>query len=166
MRTIGALLVDNGWINAQNASMYGFLIIFISMAIAQGLLYKLLAGSYKLGGTADRLGGLFFGFLEGALFLSSLLYIFALSGIPSREATYESSLYKPIVNIAPQILDFGSATAPEAVEHLKDISKPSEVSTEKSILPSKHIVDSTAAAETKRQNEIINQARSSIRKLK
>jgi membrane protein required for colicin V production len=166
MHKIGSFMVEEGWIGPQYASMLGFLVIFVVLAILQGLLYRVLTGGYKIGGAADRVGGIFFGFIEGVLFLSSILFIFAMAGIPSRESTNNSKLYKPIVNIAPQILDFTSTAGPEAVEKLKDIGTSGTVSGEKEKLPRKEAADSAAAAESKKQNDILNQARSTIRKLK
>jgi uncharacterized membrane protein required for colicin V production len=144
--------------------MYGFLIIFVSVVIVQGLLYKVLAGSYKIGGIADRLGGIILGLVEGTLFISSLLFIFALSGTPARETARDSRFYKAIVNIAPQILDFTSTLGPEAMEKFKEISAPGVISGEDNKKSSLQSIDSIATLDNKKQNEILKRARETGRK--
>ncbi|GEM_PF-893737 len=164
MRKVGAFMVDNGWVGSSNASMYGFLLIFMSLTVLQGLLYRMLAGGYKIGGIADRIGGVAFGFIEGALFLSSLLFIFAFSGVPAHETSRDSRLYKPIVNIAPQILDFTSSLGPDAMERLKEIGNSGAVEENVGKTTKRFSIDSISTAERKRQNELLNRARSSMKK--
>ena len=121
MHDLGKFLSENGWVQSANPSTYGFLTIFLGLAILQGLLYKFIAKGYKIGGFADRVGGLVLGFIEGALFISSLLFVFALTGFPSRETKRDARLYKPIVNIAPQILDFTSTLSPDYLKKINDV---------------------------------------------
>jgi uncharacterized membrane protein required for colicin V production len=166
MHNVGSFMVENEWVGPANASMYGFLIIFMGLTIAQGLLYRILTGGYKIGGFADRIGGVAFGFIEGALFLSSILFILALSGTPGRETSHDSKFYRPIVNIAPQILDFTSSLGPDAMQRLKEISTSGTDDKKAVKTPRQHTIDSTAAAETKKQNQLLNRARGSLRKLK
>jgi uncharacterized membrane protein required for colicin V production len=120
MRSVGEFLIASTAIDPANGPLYGFLTIFLSIAIIQGILYKVLANGYKLKGLADRIGGTVVGFLEGLLFLSCLLYIFALSGVPSHATSRDSKFYRPVVNIAPQFLDFISVMEPEAMQKLKE----------------------------------------------
>jgi uncharacterized membrane protein required for colicin V production len=166
MHDVGEILVETANISSSNASMYGFLIIFVGIAILQGLLYKILAGSYKIGGLADRLGGVVVGFIEGALFLSTLLLIFAFAGIPSRETAQSSSLYKSIVNIAPQALDFTSTAGPETLDKIKNIgsdnTETKDAVEEKSVL--QQTVDTSAVLNEKKQHELINSVRKTARK--
>jgi uncharacterized membrane protein required for colicin V production len=124
MHDVGNLIFKSG---QEAAPMYGFLIIFIVLVILQSLLYKFLTESYKIGGFADRVGGIVLGFIEGALFVSILLLIFSLSGFPSRDIKRDASFYKPIVNIAPRILDVISTTGPEAIQKVKEIGTPSAI---------------------------------------
>lgn len=126
MREVGNFLYQNDWVSQENSAMYGFLLIFILIAIAQGILYKVITGSYKIGGIADRIGGMIFGFVEGVIFLSALLFILALAGIPSRETARYSKFYKPIVNIAPQILDVASTTGTETFDKIKKYGSPDD----------------------------------------
>jgi len=155
MRPVGSYLADHTNIDPSNATMYGFLTIYMSLAILQGILYRVLTGGYKLGGVADRIGGIVVGFIEGAVFLSSLLFIFAMSGFPSRDVARDSRFYKPIVNIAPEILDFTSTTGPETLENLKELGK-SATSKE-----NYETIDSLRKKEARLQNEVLQRARSS-----
>jgi uncharacterized membrane protein required for colicin V production len=124
MRDLGNIIVGRGGIDAEEAPTYGFLIIFFGLFILQALLYKIITKSYKIGGIPDRIGGTVLGFIEGAIFVSSLLFIFAMSGFPDRQTKRDSSFYKPIVNIAPQILDLTSTVGPEVLEKFKEIGTP------------------------------------------
>ena len=163
MHDFGQFLSDNGWIHSDDSSMYAFLFIFLGIAVLQGLLYSILAKGYKIGGLADRVGGLILGFIEGALFLSCLLLILSVTGFPSREIKRDARLYEPIVNIAPQILDLTSSIESEPNEKHKEPGKAQPVkgygqgSNPESI-------DTAAAMETKRQNEQLNNVRESYRK--
>jgi membrane protein required for colicin V production len=121
MRDVGEMLVGRAGISHDDAPTYGFLLIFFGLFIVQSLLYKILTGSYKIGGVADRIGGTVVGFIEGALLVSSLLFIFAMSGFPDRQTKRDARFYKPFVNIAPQILDLTSTVGPEVLDKLKDI---------------------------------------------
>ena len=119
MYDVGQFLSDHNWIHSENPSVYGFLFIYLGMAVTQGLLYKIVTGGYKIGGFVDRIAGMIFGCIEGAVFLSSLLFIFAMAGFPSRETKRDARLYPPIVNIAPQILDFVSSINSDSNENVK-----------------------------------------------
>jgi len=100
------------------------LIIFLGLLIVQGFLYRIITGSYKIGGIADRIGGIILGFIEGVLFVSSLLFIFAMTDFPDRQNKHDSQFYKSVVNIAPQILDMTSTIGPDVVNKLKDVGSP------------------------------------------
>jgi uncharacterized membrane protein required for colicin V production len=137
MRDVGNLLAGQGEGNKEGSPMNGFLVIFIGMFIVQGLLYRILAKNYKIGGFADKLGGLALGFIEGALFVSSLLFIFAMSDFPDKNNKHDSQFYKSVVNIAPQILDMTSTLGPDAIEKIKGVggSDPIDKNKIKKALP-------------------------------
>ena len=163
MHNIGDLLIENAGINQSKAPLYGFLIIFFSIMITQGLLYKILTGGYKLKGIADRIGGVVIGFIEGVLFLSSVLFIFALSDIPSLVTARDSKLYRPIVNISPQILDYSSTLSTDTIEKLKDIKSPRiEEANHNKTNPKS--IDSSAVLSRSKQQDVIDKARKSTRK--
>jgi uncharacterized membrane protein required for colicin V production len=164
MHDFGKLLSDNGWLHSEDASMYAYLYIFLGMAIIQGLMYKILTGGYKIGGLADRVGGMVLGFVEGALFLSSLLYIFAMTGFPSRETKRDTRLYTPIVNIAPQILDFTSSIGSDSFDKIKEIGTSKAVELEDKVRDINKSADSTEALIRKKRLEKIDGTREDYRK--
>jgi len=128
MNPVGSFFAGEG---NPDAPMYGFLFTFLGLVILQSILYRTLTTSYKIGGIADRVGGTILGFFEGALFISCMLYIFALSGFPDRVTKRDARFYNPVVNIAPKILDITSTISSEALEKLKDTSSPETSDSEK-----------------------------------
>jgi uncharacterized membrane protein required for colicin V production len=124
MHDVGKYLAEHAGASEENASTYGFLCIFLGLFLVQGFLYRIIAKNYKIGGIADRIGGIVLGFLEGVLFVSSLLFIFAMSGFPDNQNKRDSQFYKSVVNIAPQILDLTSAVGPDVIDKLKDMGSP------------------------------------------
>jgi uncharacterized membrane protein required for colicin V production len=127
MRDVGNFIVGRGGINHEDAPLYGFLIIFLGLLIIQGFLYRILTGSYKIGGIADRIGGIVVGFIEGVLFVSSMLFIFAMADFPDRTNKHDSQFYKSVVNIAPQILDMTSTVGPDVLDKLKEMGTPGSI---------------------------------------
>ena len=128
MRDVGNLLVGH---DKEGSPINGFLVIFLGLFIVQALLYRLLAKNYKIGGFADKIGGIALGFVEGAIFVSALLFIFATSDFPDRNNKRDSQFYKSVVNIAPQILDMTSTIGPDAIEKLKDAGSPDGIDKQK-----------------------------------
>jgi uncharacterized membrane protein required for colicin V production len=131
MHSVGKFLIGRGGADPADAPTYGYLIIFLGLFIVQALLYKLITGSYKIGGVADRVGGTVLGFIEGAIFISALLFIFAPSGFPDRETRRDTRFYKPFVNIAPQILDMISSVGPDVLDKFKGEGSSDPVEKEK-----------------------------------
>lgn len=131
MRNVGEFIAGRGGISHEDAPFYGFLIIFIGLLIVQGFLYRILTGRYKIGGIADRIGGIVLGFIEGVLFVSSLLFIFATTDFPDRQNKRDSQFYKSVVNIAPQILDMTSTVGHDALDKLKETGTPGSIDNSK-----------------------------------
>jgi Uncharacterized membrane protein, required for colicin V production len=127
MRNVGNFIVGRGGVSHEDAPMDGFLIIFLCLLIIQGFLYRILTKSYKIGGIADRIGGIVLGFIEGVLFVSSMLFIFAMADFPDRQNKHDSEFYKSVVNIAPQILDMTSTVGPDVFNKLKDAGSPGSI---------------------------------------
>jgi uncharacterized membrane protein required for colicin V production len=127
MRDVGDFLAGRGGISHEDAPMDGFLVIVFGLFIIQSLLYKILTGSYKIGGISDRIGGIVLGFIEGTLLVSLLLYIFAMSDFPDYQTKRYSMFYKSVVNIAPQILDMTSTVGPDVLEKLKEVGTPGSI---------------------------------------
>ncbi len=121
MRNVGDLITGRGGISHEDAPIYGFLLVFLGSLVIQGFLYRVLTKCYKIGGVADKIGGIVLGFIEGILFVSSMLFIFAMADFPDRQNKRDSEFYKSVVNIAPQILDMTSTVGPEVLNKIKDI---------------------------------------------
>ncbi len=151
MRDVGKLLISYFDTDATEAPMKGFLYIFLAVVALSGLLYRLIAGGYKIGGIADRSIGAAIGLFQGMLFVSALLMIYSLEGIPSRSTSRDSRLYTPVVNIAPQIVDFLVNIGPETNETLKDIGTPRIGS------------DSSRRSPDQREKDLLDKARKSSR---
>ncbi|MGB2868974.1 MAG: CvpA family protein [Bacteroidota bacterium] len=165
MRDVGNMLVQTMNVQPADAPVKGFLTIFLAVTLIQGLLYRLVARGYKIGGLADRIIGGGLGFAQGALFMSGLLMIYALQGIPSRSTARDSRLYKPIVNIAPQIVDFVTTVGPETNTKLEQMGTPeipagASATEEKSELPK----DSSGVLNKEQQKRLFESARKSARK--
>lgn len=131
MRDAGNFLAANAGVSPTSAPSLGFLGIFVFVTLMASLIYKFASDNYKIGGIADKLLGAFLGFVQGALIASTLLLFMAFRGAPSRQVVEESRLYKPIVNLAPQILDLGSEVGSEAAKNIETLTSPQKPKTEK-----------------------------------
>jgi uncharacterized membrane protein required for colicin V production len=120
---VGEFFISNLDADASEAPMFGYLAIFFGLVLVQALVYRLLAGKYKIGGMADRMIGCALGFAEGMLFISALLLILLPTGFPSRTTSKDSRFYKSVVNIAPQIMDVESTMSPDAIQQSLGIKK-------------------------------------------
>ncbi len=123
MQPVGNFLSGRRIVNYSDAPMYGYLFIFLGIFIIQSLLYKIITSSYKIGGVADRIGGTVLGILEGFIFVSSMLFILALSGFPDRDTSRDTRMYKVVVNIAPQILDVATIFEKEPAAKQKEMQE-------------------------------------------
>jgi membrane protein required for colicin V production len=126
MHDAAEFLVANAGISPSSAPSLGFLGIFAFVTLIVSVIYKVAADNFKIGGVADKLLGAVLGFVQGALLASSLLFIMAFQGVPSRRTIDDSRLYKPIVNLAPQIIDLGAEIGPGAVKNIEELTKPEQ----------------------------------------
>lgn len=126
MHDMGEFLIADLGTSPGNAPTLGFLIIFIFITLIVSVIYKVTSDNFKIGGVADKVLGAILGFVQGALLASCFLLFLAFKGMPSRETIRDSRLYKPIVNLAPQILDLGSELGPGAVKNLENLTKPAD----------------------------------------
>ncbi len=124
MHDIGEFMSENMGISPSDAPSTGFVFIFFFVTLFVSIIYRVTSGNYKIGGVADKILGGVLGFVQGALLASSLLLMLAFQGIPSRTTLRDSRLYKPLVNIAPQILDLGGEIGPSAVKNIESLTKP------------------------------------------
>lgn len=124
MHDLTEFLASTAGSTQEGSPELSFAIIFFSIILAVSLIYRLTSGNYKIGGIADRILGAVLGCIQGALLASSILLIMAFEGSPSRRTIEDSRMYKPLVNLAPQILDLGAEVGPGAVKNLQDLTKP------------------------------------------
>jgi len=164
MRDVSDLLSSYVGFNHEDVPVKGFLVIILGLLIIQGILYRILAKNYKIGGIADRIGGMTLGFVEGVILVSSLLFVFAMTGFPDYTTSRDSQFYKSVVNIAPQILDFTSSVGPDSIEKLKDIGTSGAIEVGKKVKGIHESVDTSAALNKRKQFEKIDQAREIARK--
>jgi uncharacterized membrane protein required for colicin V production len=124
MHDIGDLMSEDMGVSQSSAPSTAFVIIFFFVTLFVSIIYKVTSGNYKIGGVADKILGGVLGFVQGVLLASSLLLMLAFQGIPSRTTLRDSRLYKPLVNIAPQILDLGAEIGPSTVKNIEGLTKP------------------------------------------
>ncbi len=124
MHDLTDLLTSTAGSTQEGSPGLSFAIIFFTIILASSVIYRLASDNYKIGGAADRVLGAVFGLIQGALLASSILLMMAFSGSPSRRTAEDSRLYKPLVNIAPQILDLGAEIGPGAVKNIEELTKP------------------------------------------
>ncbi|HEY6951148.1 MAG TPA: CvpA family protein [Bacteroidota bacterium] len=126
MRDVGQFLIENLGTSPGSAPAMGFFTIFVFVTLIASIIYRVASDNYKIGGIADKVLGTVMGFVQGVLIASSLLLMMAFQGMPSRNTARDSRLYKPLVNIAPQILDLGAEIGPETVKHIDSLTKPED----------------------------------------
>ena len=126
MHDAAEFLTENVGISPASAPTKGFFCIFCFITLLASVVYKITSGNFKIGGVADRILGAVLGFVQGTLLASSLLLMMAFQGMPSRTTVRDSRLYKPLVNIAPQILDLGAEVGPGAVKNIERLTKPDD----------------------------------------
>jgi len=124
MHDVAEWMVGNLGTSAANAPTLAFACVFLFVTLLVSIAYRVTSGNYKIGGVADKVLGSVLGFIQGALLASSFLLFLAFQGMPSRETIRDSRLYRPLVNIAPQILDLGAEIGPGAVKNIQELTKP------------------------------------------
>ncbi len=131
MRDVGNFMIENMGTAKSDAPSNGFMAIFLGVTLVTSLLYRVLSGNFKIGGIADRILGVVLGFIQGALIASCLLFFMAMQGSPSHQTVRDSRFYKPLANLAPQILDLGAELGPEAAKHIDSLTRPEPEKTPK-----------------------------------
>ncbi|MBI4418076.1 MAG: CvpA family protein [Ignavibacteriales bacterium] len=127
-----------------DAVILGFYTVFFGLVFLQSLIYRLSGTEYRIGGIADRIIGSILGLFQGLVIMSVIFMMLNLTGFPSRSYRNDSRLYKPVVNIAPQILDFTLEVVPEktgeikgqAKERLDEFTKPDKPAPKQKETPS------------------------------
>lgn len=123
MREAGVVFIETLSVSEAVGPMLGFLAVFLGIVLAQSIIYKIATESYKIGGFADRVAGSFLGLFQGILFLSSLLFIFSLVGVPSQSTTKYSKIYRSVVNVAPQLLDLFTTVQTSSFEDIEALAR-------------------------------------------
>ncbi len=126
MHDIGNFLIRYNIASPETAPRRGFYCIFFGVGIVQSILYRFITGNYKIGGIMGPLGGAVIGFVQGIVFTSIMLMMMSLTGFPDRSMIRDSQFYKPVVNIAPELLDVTSSLHSEAVDRIKKITSPDD----------------------------------------
>ena len=126
MHQAGVFFIENFETEQSSAPVYGFISMYLLVIAIVSLAYHLVAKNYKIGGMVDRIVGSALGLFQGVLFMSCLLWIFSLQGVPSQKTAKQSELYRPVVNIAPQILDMFSNVSSETEDFLKERATPDD----------------------------------------
>lgn len=164
MRDVSDLLSKYIGFNHEDVPVKGFLVILLGLLIIQGVFYRILTKNYKIGGIADRIGGMTLGFIEGVILVSSLLFISAMTGFPDHTTSRDSQFYKSVVNIAPQILDLTSSVGPDSFDKLKDIGTSGAIEIGKKVKGIHESVDTSATFTKRKQVEKVDHARETDRK--
>jgi uncharacterized membrane protein required for colicin V production len=164
MHDMGKFLIEHAGASQEKAARDGFLIIFLGLLIIQSFLYRIIAKNYKIGGIADRIGGVLLGFIEGVLFASTFLLIYATADFPDRTNKHDSQFYKPIVNIAPQILDLTSSIGPDTFNDLKEMGTSRAIEVGKKIRSASESGEGSPEAEKRKQQEKADKKRETDRK--
>lgn len=125
MHDVAEFMVSDLGAAREGTPALAFSLIFFFIVLFASIVYRVTSDNYKIGGVADKVLGATLGFVQGALFASSLLLMMAFSGMPSRATSHDSRLYKPLVNIAPQILDLGGEVGTGAFKNIQDLTRPS-----------------------------------------
>ncbi len=125
---VGQFLISVGFCTRETSATWGFLLIFFSIMILQSLIYRIVAKNYKINGIGDRIAGGTVGFIQGVIFISIILMVLAPHRFPSRYFVMGSQFYRPVVNVAPQLLDYVTVISEETSNAIRTIEK--EISNE------------------------------------
>ena len=122
MHDLGTVFRNQLNVPAADAPVRDFMFIFFFSFFLQAVLYRLLTGNYKFGGIIDRIIGVPLGLLEGGLIISTVIFILAMQGPPSRKTIWDSKLYHPTASITPQIMDWFSFAFSQANDSFRNVT--------------------------------------------
>jgi uncharacterized membrane protein required for colicin V production len=150
MHDLGDVFRERLHVQPSDAPMDAFLAIFFFLFFLQSIIYRFATGNYKIGGIVDRIFGVALGLVEGAVFISVVIFILTMNGPPSRRTLWDSRLYHPTAAIAPRIMDMFSSAVSSANESIRDLGAPGskeldtlkKEDTEKLVSPEEAKVDS------------------------
>jgi uncharacterized membrane protein required for colicin V production len=122
MHDLGVVFQKQLNVTPSNAPETAFAAIFFFTFFLQGILYRFVTGNYKFGGIVDRIIGVPLGLVEGAIVISTVVFILTMQGPPSRKTIWDSRLYKPTASVTPRIMDMFSSVLSKANESLRDVT--------------------------------------------
>lgn len=118
---VAELLFGPMGISGRIGFALAFLTIVIGITLTQSLLYKLLIKDL-VEGVWNRIGGIFIGFIEGALTISIALILMSIYlKLPSDETKANSTFYKPLKNFAPMAFDQLNTFLPESEDFYQQL---------------------------------------------
>ncbi len=120
---VNALLFESIGISGRIGFFLSFIVIVVSITLAQSILYRLFIKD-MVDTMWNKILGLFVGVVEGGLFISIgliLLSVFLL--LPSEETKANSKLYKPLKNFSPMVFDQVNTLLPESEDFYQQILK-------------------------------------------
>jgi len=124
MHDLGDVFRERLHVQPSDAPMDAFLAIFFFLFFIQSIVYRFATGNYKIGGIVDRIFGVALGLVEGAVFISVVIFILTMNGPPSRRTIWDSRLYHPTAAIAPRIMDMFSSAYASANQSVHDLTVP------------------------------------------
>lgn len=120
---VNELLFEAIGISGKTGFILSFIVIVVSITLAQSILYKLLVKDLAEA-LWNKILGLFLGVIEGGLIISiSLIVLSIYLHLPSDETKAKSELYKPMKNFAPMVFDQVNTFLPESEDFYQQILK-------------------------------------------
>jgi len=120
---VNELLFEAIGISGKTGFILSFIVIVVSITLAQSILYKLLVKDLAEA-LWNKILGLFLGVIEGGLIISiSLIVLSIYLHLPSDQTKASSQLYKPLKNFAPMVFDQVNTFLPESEDFYQQILK-------------------------------------------
>ena len=126
MGRLGAFLTTFLSIHEIVGVVMAFVGIFISIIIAQIILFAFLERQGRPSHPLDKLGGALLGGVEGMIYLSLMLVILNLYDVPSHSTRSHSFSYKPLREFAPKIFDTANSLLPSPTSFHNELASSIE----------------------------------------
>ena len=115
-----------GWLDfsRETSLVIAFCIIFLSISVVLNLFYRWFgtSGSDTLK-MWSRFGGAIIGAGQGAVAISLILFLLNIFGELSEETKRDSSLYQPMIEVAPVVFDYTVTWIPESKDFLQTLEE-------------------------------------------
>jgi len=120
---VNELLFESLGISGRTGFILSFIVIVVSITLAQSVLYRLLVKD-MVDALWNKILGLLFGVIEGGLVTSIALIVLSIYlHLPSEETKANSELYKPLKNFSPMVFDQVNTFLPESEDFYQQILK-------------------------------------------